>query len=60
MVALARKASLAGASRTGAGDGPDASCPLGVQAAEGLRANAPMGNTKGRVSFLVVLEQLVC
>jgi hypothetical protein len=31
-----------------------------VQAGQAARANAAMGNTKGRVSFLVVLEQLVC
>ena len=43
MVALARKASLAGASRTGAGDGPDASCPLCAPAAE---ASLKMGGTE--------------
>ena len=31
-----------------------------VQALEAARANATMCNTKGKVSFLVVVEQLVC
>ena len=54
-----------GGSAAGALMGHDASArsPAPVREApanEAFRANATMGNTKGRVSFLVAVEQLVC
>ena len=59
MPPIFKEASAAGAHRGHDASGPSPAPVREAPANEAFRANATMGNTKGRVSFLVVVEQLV-